>query len=141
MNGATAMGLARAAVGVVLVAAPAAALGLSRREAPTGASVLLMRTIGIRDIVIGLGTFSAGRAGTEADARRWLQTGLKSDALDAVTGLLSRRSIGPTETAVAVGSAAVFVGLDLWAITSLSARPMGRDGGASGPAKPRVLMA
>ena len=117
------MGLARTAVGVVLVAAPAAALGLSRREPPTGASVLLMRTIGIRDVVIGLGTFSAGRAGTDADARRWLRTGLKSDAMDAVAGLLSRRSIGPTETAVAVGAAAVFVGLDLWAITSRSAQP------------------
>ena len=125
MNGATVMGLARTAVGVVLVAAPAAALGLSRREPPTGASVLLMRTIGIRDIVIGLGTFSAGRAGTEADTRRWLQTGLKSDAMDAVTGLLSRRSLGPTETAVAVGAAAVFVGLDLWAISAHATAPAG----------------
>ncbi len=117
------MGLARTAVGLVLIVAPAAALGLSRREPPTGASILLMRTIGIRDVVIGLGTFSAGRAGTDADAQRWLRTGLKSDAMDAVTGLLSRRAIGPTETAVAVGAAAVFVGLDLWAITSLSTPP------------------
>jgi hypothetical protein len=119
------MGLARTAVGVALVAAPAAALRLSRREPPTGASVLLMRTIGIRDIVIGLGTLSAGHAGTEADTRRWLQTGLKSDAMDAAAGLLSRRSIGPTETAVAVGAAAVFVGLDLWTISAQSTHTAG----------------
>ena len=50
------MGLARTAVGVALMAAPSTALGLSRREPPTGASVLLLRTIGIRDFVIGIGT-------------------------------------------------------------------------------------
>ncbi len=123
MNRAIVMGLARAAVGVALVTAPAAALGLSRREPPTGASVLLMRTIGIRDIVIGIGTLSAGRSGADADVRRWLQTGLKSDAMDVAAGLLSRRSIGPTEATVAVGAASFFVALDLWAIRSPSFQP------------------
>ena len=120
MDGPSSMGLARTAVGLALLAAPSAALRLSRREAPTGASVLLMRTIGIRDLVIGIGTFTAARGGTHDDARRWLRAGLTSDAMDAAAGLLARRSIGPVETVVAVGAAATFVGLDLLAMRSLS---------------------
>jgi hypothetical protein len=120
MNGPSSMGLARTVVGLALLAAPSAALRLSRREAPTGASILLMRTIGIRDLVIGIGTFTAVRGGTPDDARRWLRAGLTSDVMDAAAGLLARRSIGPVETVVAVGAAATFVGLDLMAIRSLS---------------------
>jgi hypothetical protein len=121
MNGPSSMGLARTAVGLALLAAPATALRLSRRAAPTGASILLMRTIGIRDVVIGIGTVSAGRGGTHDDTRRWLRAGLTSDTMDVAAGLLARRSIGPAETVVAVGAAAVFVGLDLLATRSLSA--------------------
>jgi hypothetical protein len=117
------MGLARAAVGVAMVAAPATALGLSRRETPTGAAVLLMRTIGIRDVVIGMGTVSAARSGGEDEALRWLQAGLSSDGIDTVTALLSGRSIGGREAVLAAGAALAFVGLDLWAIKAISSTP------------------
>ncbi len=115
------MGLPRTAVGVALVAAPSTALGFSRRETRTGASVLLLRTIGIRDVVIGLGTVLAARSGSERDARHWLHMGLTSDGMDAITGLLSRRSIGAVEAIGSGGVALAFVGLDLWAIRALSA--------------------
>ena|ERR1700733_13650582 len=121
VRSATYMGAARAAVGAALVIAPTVALRLSRRDKPTGASVLLMRTIGIRDLVIGAGTMLAGRAGSERDARRWLRVGLSSDSLDAITGLLSGRAIGAAEAVGASGAALAFVGLDLWALLSLPA--------------------
>jgi hypothetical protein len=112
------MGAARLAVGLALMAAPAAAMRVSRREEPTGASVLLMRTIGIRDVVLGLGTIGAAQSG-DADVRRWLRIGLLSDSLDVVAGLVSARAIGTPEAVFAVGAAATFVGLDRWAINSL----------------------
>jgi hypothetical protein len=113
------MGAARFAVGVALMAAPGAALRVSRREQPTGAAVLLMRTIGIRDMVLGLGTIVSAQSGDDAEIRRWLKIGLTSDSLDVVTGLLSARAIGSLEAAFAAGSAATFVALDRWAIGSL----------------------
>ncbi len=119
-RGAALMGAARLAVGLALAAAPGAALRLTPREPPTPASVLLMRTIGIRDIVIGAGTVGAALWGTRDDARRWLTAGLASDSLDLAAGLHSGRSLGALECAVAVGSAATFVGLDLRALWSLA---------------------
>jgi hypothetical protein len=113
------MGAARCAVGVALIAAPSRALGITRREEPTPASLLLMRTIGIRDLVIGVGTMVAARSGHGVDARRWLRIGLTSDSLDALTGLASARAIGTSDAVVAVGAALTFVGLDQWALRSL----------------------
>lgn len=56
------MGWLRAAVGVALLAAPAVPMRISGRTEPTAAAVLLMRTIGIRDLVLGLGTVAASRS-------------------------------------------------------------------------------
>jgi len=128
------MGLARSAVGAMLMLAPGAALRIGRRaEEPTGAAVLLMRTIGIRDLVLGLGTVVAARSGNEEEARRWLRIGLGSDGLDALTGLLSRRAIGLPEAVFASGAAASFVALDLWALRSA---PPGSRPDRSEPAAP-----
>ena len=102
------MGWMRAAVGVVLVVSPAAFLRLSSREAPSGVSVLLLRTIGIRDLVIGAGTVSASRQGSTAAARRWTSAGLASDSLDVLASLAAVRSIGRKEAAGAAGAALVF---------------------------------
>jgi len=119
MRRAATMGLARCAVGAVLILAPRSALRLSRREVPTGAAVLLMRTIGIRDLVLGLGTFAAARADEGGDAGRWLLVGLGSDGLDTLAALVSRNAIGLPETLFASGAAASFVALDLWALRTV----------------------
>ena len=87
-----AMGWLRASVGVALIAAPEAPMRLSRRAEPTGASVLLMRTIGIRDLVLGLGAAAAARSGDRGDAGRWAAAALASDSLDAAASLASYRS-------------------------------------------------
>ena len=107
------MGWLRAAVGAVLIAAPRPFLRLSRREETTGASLLLLRTIGIRDLVLGLGTVAGARSQHQDDARRWAMVTLTSDSLDVVASVASRSSIGMTNAVAAAGVALVAVAGDL----------------------------
>ena len=113
ITGGEAMGWLRAAVGVALIAAPAAPMRLSGREEPTSAGLLLMRTIGIRDLVLGLGTVAAARSAGEQDFRRWNTAVLASDSLDAVVSVASFRSIGKRDACSAAALALAFVCGDL----------------------------
>ena len=117
------MGWLRAAVGVALIAAPAAPMRLSGREEPTGASELLMRTIGIRDLALGLGVVAAARSDDVADARRWTAAVLASDSLDTVASLASFRSIGKRASWVAAALALAFVCGDVYAGWRIPAAP------------------
>src|SRR5579863_5155856 len=103
------MGWLRAAVGAALIAAPGPFLRLSRREQTTAASVLLLRTIGIRDLVLGLGTVAGARSGSASDTRRWTSVTLTSDSLDVVASIASRRSIGNVNAVAAALMALVAV--------------------------------
>jgi hypothetical protein len=94
MGGHEKMGWVRAGVGMALLLAPGTPMRISGREVPTGSSVLLMRTIGIRDLVIGLGMVSAARSEDPEDVRRWTTAGFTSDSLDTVASLASFRMIG-----------------------------------------------
>ena len=107
------MGWLRAAVGVALIAAPGTPMRLSGREEPTSASLLLMRTIGIRDLVLGLGTVAAARSDDVQDVRRWTSSTLASDSLDVALSLASFRSIGKRDSCAAAMLALAFVGGDL----------------------------
>ena len=107
------MGWLRAAVGVALIAAPAAPMKLSGREEPTNAGLLLMRTIGIRDLVLGLGTVAAARSPEVQDFRRWNAMTLASDSLDTVVSAGSFRSIGKRDALSAAALALGFVCGDL----------------------------
>jgi len=115
------MGWLRAAVGIALMAAPGVPMRLSGREEPTSAGLLLMRTIGIRDLVLGLGTVAAARSGEAAEARRWTVTALASDSLDAAVSLASSRSIGKRDAWAAAILAGTFVGGDLRALRPVPA--------------------
>lgn len=117
------MGWLRASVGVALLAAPGAPLRLAGTEEPTGAALLLMRTIGIRDLVLGLGTVAAARSGDGADARRWTTATMASDALDTVVSLASVRSIGRRDSWSAAGLALVFTLGDLRALRTVAPDP------------------
>jgi hypothetical protein len=108
-----AMGWLRAAVGVALVAAPAAPMRLSGREEPTSAGLLLMRTVGVRDLVLGLGAVAAAKSGGDKDVRRWTTAALASDSLDVAVSLASFRSIGKRDSWSAAVLALAFVGGDL----------------------------
>jgi hypothetical protein len=109
------MGWLRTAVGIALIAAPGAPMRLSGRPEPTGADMLLMRTIGIRDLVLGLGTVAAARSNDVRDVRRWTAAALASDSLDAAASLASFRSIGKRDSWGAAILALTFVCGDLQA--------------------------
>lgn len=93
---------------------------LAGTESPSGASILLMRTIGIRDLVLGLGTVSATRSKNQSDPRRWLKATLASDALDSVVSLAALRSIGKRDALFAAALALGFVYGDLQALRTAS---------------------
>ena len=107
------MGWLRAGVGVALVVAPRAPMRLAGGAEPTGASVLLMRTIGIRDLVLGLGTVAAAASAVTGDVGRWNSAALASDSLDTFVSLASFRSIGKRDAWAAAVLASVFVCGDL----------------------------
>jgi hypothetical protein len=88
---------------------------LAGQRQPTGTDLLLMRTIGIRDLVVGLGTVAAARSQDVADVRRWTEAALASDSLDVAASLASVRSIGKRDSIGAALLALVFVGGDLHA--------------------------
>ena len=110
------MGWLRTSVGIALMVAPGAPMRLAGTESPTGAALLLMRTIGIRDLVLGLGTVSAARSNDQSDARRWPTATLASDALDTVVSLAALRSIGRRDSLFAAALAFGFVYGDLQAL-------------------------
>jgi hypothetical protein len=114
------MGWLRAGVGIVLIAAPGAPTRLAGRPAPDGAGMLLMRTVGIRDLVLGLGAVAAARSDDVKDVRRWTAAALASDSLDAVASLAGFRSIGKRDSWGAALLALAFVGGDLQARRCLS---------------------
>lgn len=120
-TGCETMGWLRAAVGIALIAAPGVPMRLSGREEPTGAGLLLMRTIGIRDLVLGLGTVAAARSDEVGDIRRWTGAALASDSLDAAASLASFRSIGKRDSWTAAMLALAFVCGDIQARLGRSA--------------------
>ena len=79
------LGGLRVAVGAAMLAAPRL---IGRSDDPS--LPLLLRTIGVRDVVIGAGTLLAPRT----DLPRWAMTALASDACDVVVGAASVRRIG-----------------------------------------------
>jgi hypothetical protein len=77
-----------------------------------------MRTIGVRDLVLGAGTVAAARAG-EGGVRRWIATGLLSDALDVLTGAVSGSLVGRRGALTAAVLPMPFVLADLLALRHL----------------------
>lgn len=121
------MGWLRTSVGVALMVAPGAPMRLAGTESPTGTAVLLMRTIGIRDLVLGLGTVFAARSDDQSDARRWLHATLASDVLDTVVSLVALRSIGRRDSLVAAALAFGFACGDVQALRTNSERQRSND--------------
>jgi hypothetical protein len=86
---------------------------------PSGSSMtLMMRTVGIRDLALGLGTASALRSGSTSDLRRWIGAGLLSDVLDVSAGIASVRTTG-ARGLVSSLIASPMVALDLCALAAL----------------------
>jgi hypothetical protein len=78
---ARAIALGRCAIGASLVIAPqtVGAVWLGDSTGPGG--VPLLRALGVRDLVLGLGTLDA--LDTEGPAQTWVAAGAAADAVDA----------------------------------------------------------
>jgi hypothetical protein len=103
---------ARICVGVAMVLVP----GRFFKQA-SGTETLLLRTIGIRDVVIGSGACAALAGDGGVAFRRWASMGLLSDSADVVAGLTSSRSLPDTRSAlIAMLSPAPFVAAGIFGL-------------------------
>jgi len=55
---------------------------------------LLLRTVGIRDLAVGVGTAAALYTSSRDELRGWIAAGLFSDTLDVAAGLAGSRTTG-----------------------------------------------
>jgi CRISPR/Cas system CMR subunit Cmr4 (Cas7 group RAMP superfamily) len=116
---ATAVALVRIGAGVALGGIPRPFLRLEQPIPPGSSMTLLMRTVGIRDLAIGLGTLRTVRAGRTDDLERWIGAGLVSDALDVAAGLAAARTMG-TRGVLSAAVAAPMVILDCVTLAELT---------------------
>jgi hypothetical protein len=103
------MGWLRAGIGVAMIVAPGVILRVSDRERATATSSLLLRTIGIRDLALGLGVVAAARSERADDLRHWTSMALVSDSLDVTASVVAGRSIGARDAGAAAGLALLAV--------------------------------
>lgn len=110
-----AVGLAggRIAIGVVSLLAP----GLVGRamlgpDGDSGATRLLLRVVGARDLALGVGVLAA--LDRDAPVRGWLQASAVADGLDAAGSLLARRHLRPIVFPGALGAASAGALLSGW---------------------------
>jgi hypothetical protein len=89
-------------VGAALIGQPAMATSGDDGRA------VLVRTIGVRDLVLGAGALAALRRDSE-EARLWTQTGWLSDIADVVIALASYRQLGARGTFLAAAAPLPFV--------------------------------
>ncbi len=96
-------------MGVVLLAVPGWTVRTLGVESRPG-SRLLVRTTGVRDLAIGVGTLRALTRGR--GARTWVQAGAACDAVDAVVlvGASGELGVGPALAGVTVAGGAAVIG-------------------------------
>lgn len=102
-----AIGGLRLTVGLALLAAPKT---LTQLDDP--ATVLLIRTIGVRDLVLGAGTVAA----PDEAVTHWGAVGLASDSIDIVVGGLSTPKLGAASGAIATLLPVPFALVGAWAL-------------------------
>lgn len=125
------MGWVRAGIGLAMIVAPRVILGVSNRERATGTSALLLRTIGIRDLALGMGVVAAARSNDD-ELRRWTLMALLSDSLDVTASVVASRSIGARDSMAAAGLATLAVLGDAQVLSRIEA-PL-TDTSKEGPA-------
>ena len=112
----------RVAVGVGLAVAPRRVLTKQLTQEPSGPIVLMTRTVGIRDLVLGVGAASAARSNDVPDLKRWIVVGLLSDLFDVALGACSTRSIGKQRAMVTALVPVPVILADVWALSLLGER-------------------
>ena len=109
----------RIAVGLTLTVAPRSVLRMQTADEPSDSFVLMTRTVGIRDFVVGIGSASAVQSNNRDEVRRWLIVGLLSDLLDIAAAVSSRHSIGKRSALVAALVPVPVVAADIHALRLL----------------------
>jgi hypothetical protein len=120
------IGAVRVCAGVALGGSPTPFLRWEPNIPPGSSMTLLMRTVGIRDLALGLGTASALRSGSTRELQRWVGAGLLSDVLDVGAGVASARTTGARGLASALIASPLVV-VDLWALTMLRETSQGAE--------------
>lgn len=109
---------ARVGVGAAMILAP------TRFFSPSsGTETLLLRTIGVRDVVLGSGGCAAWARGADAETKRWAALGLISDSADFVTGLRSKPLVGSQSALIATLAPVPFMAAAMLGFTRRSRRP------------------
>jgi hypothetical protein len=120
MTHAAAVSWIRIGVGLLLVVAPATFVRRFVPDEASGSLVLFTRTVGVRDLALGLGSLAALRSESTDDVRRWVRAGSISDSLDLVAGLASSRLIGAPGVAIATATVLPVIALDALALRQLA---------------------
>jgi hypothetical protein len=122
---AVAAGAVRAASGISFLVVPERAqLVWSRRPATDPTALLLLRSMGYRDALIGGALLLAGaRSGPNLSS--WFLASAGADAADLIGGLAVRDQLSRRDHVMGIGGAAVgvLVGLAGWAATRRARRP------------------
>jgi len=116
-----AVGWIRVGVGVLFAGAPGMFVDRFVEDESSGTLVLFARTIGVRDLALGLGTLAAERSGNPTDLRRWVRAGLVSDSIDLLAGLASTRLVGRRGVVIATATVIPVIALDLLGLKQLAA--------------------
>jgi hypothetical protein len=120
MTAAGAVSWIRIGVGLLLAAVPGAFVRRFVQDEPSGSLILFTRTVGVRDLALGLGSLAAVRSESPDDVGRWVRAGLISDSLDLVAGLASPRLIGRRGVAIATATVLPVIALDTLALKRLA---------------------
>src|SRR5437588_3548099 len=111
----------RACVGLAMTIATRPFLRLAvRDETHSGSLVLFARTVGIRDLVFGTGSYLAAASPDSArDLRRWLTAWLASDIADVVAAMTGSSDVGRSGALAAAAAPLPFVAAGIWALRRL----------------------
>jgi hypothetical protein len=120
MTAAGAVSWVRIGVGLLLAVAPGMFVRRFVQDEASGSLILFTRTVGARDLALGLGSLAAVRSESTDDVRRWVRAGLISDSLDLVAGLASARLIGRRGVAIATATVLPVIALDALALRQVA---------------------
>jgi hypothetical protein len=80
----------------------------------------MTRTVGIRDLVVGIGSLSALRSGSDLDLRRWIRVGLLSDVLDVIAGAFGAQLVGVRGASVSALVPIPVIVADIYALSIMN---------------------
>jgi hypothetical protein len=120
MTAAGAVSWIRIGVGLLLAVAPGTFVRRFVQDEASGSLILFTRTVGVRDLALGLGSLAAVRSESTDDVRRWVRAGSISDSLDLVAGLASSRLIGRRGVAIATATVLPVIAIDALALRQLA---------------------